>query len=320
MAAHTWSGRKNINSRMPIGETYHLPNIEPLPVGDHGKLVSEGDIDIAKGIFDQLGHFRRARISRDTFAFYKPFVEGERLPCTTRRNSPDRPIVMRQFFQNFARQYPFRTIGDADVRASFCYSRHGQIGTHCGDRIAHRFGRADGRRRFENNRVTLLKNLSDLSCRRHDVTRIGRMVAVLRKRGGHRNDEHVGRRHFGRCLEQATLDNGLYQTIQIDFLDVNFAPIDRIDDALRHIDTMHRTTSTRDDRSSRQANISQPDHTNVRLHVTTHGISIPEFCRACLASGGKFNSNGYFRGTRRSMILPAECPSPKGLCARAMAE
>ena len=59
------------------------------------ELVSEGDIDVAKGIFDKLGHFGRARISRDAFAFHEPFVEGERLPCATRRNSADRPIVMR---------------------------------------------------------------------------------------------------------------------------------------------------------------------------------------------------------------------------------
>ena len=153
------------------------------------------------------------------------------------------------------------------------------------------------------------------------------MLPVLRERCGHRDHEDVGGRGLGRGLEQPALDHCLHQPVEIDLLDMYFAAVDRVDDALRHIDTMHRAARARDNRGRRQADIAETDDADVGLGVTTHECVSLNLWATKLAGVGKFYSNDKARagmGTdhasaSRSAIRAAECPSPNGLCARAIA-
>ena len=129
---------------MAVGQPDDFPYVEALLVGDHGEFVGESDVDIAEGVFDQLGHFRAAGVGGDAFALHEAFVERQRLARATRRDPPDRAVVMREFFENFPGQNTFGTIGDADVGLPLAQPRQFEV-RPCGrDRIPHRFGGADG--------------------------------------------------------------------------------------------------------------------------------------------------------------------------------
>jgi hypothetical protein len=140
---HTGARGEDIDARVTVGEADHFPYIEPLPVGDHRKLVGKGDIDVAEGVLDQLGHFGAAYIGGDAFALHEALVEGERLTRAARGDAADRAVVMRQFLEDLARQHAFGTIGDAHIGLPIGQARHGKIGSLGGDRVAHRLGRSD---------------------------------------------------------------------------------------------------------------------------------------------------------------------------------
>ena len=74
-----------------------------------------------------------------------------------------------------------------------------------------------------------------------------------------------------------------------------------------------------DDRGGGQANITEADDADFGLGVTTHECVSLNRSQAGLAPVGKFYSNDDQADARRSAMRAAECPSPKGLWARAMA-
>ena len=57
MSAHARAGLQDVDARMAIGEADHLPHIQTHRIGDDRQFIGKGDVDVAIGVFDQLGHF-----------------------------------------------------------------------------------------------------------------------------------------------------------------------------------------------------------------------------------------------------------------------
>ena len=60
------------------------------------------------------------------------------------------------------------------------------------------------------------------------------------ERGRHGDDEHVGGLDLRRGAQHSARDDALDQAVEIDFLDMDLARIDRVDDVLRDVDAQHR--------------------------------------------------------------------------------
>ena len=196
VAAHARTGGQDVDARMAVGQPDHFPHIQPHRVRHHRQLVGEGDVDVAVGVFDQLGHFRAAGIGGDAGAAHKPLVERQRLARTARGDPADRAIVVGQLFEDLARQDALRTIGDRDVGGFRRQAGALQVRAARGDQVAQVFGRADGRGRFEDHRVPGLQHFGDGFTGGKDIGNVGRMVGIERRRHG--DDEHIGGRDFGR--------------------------------------------------------------------------------------------------------------------------
>ena len=100
------------------------------------------------------------------------------------------------------------------------------------------------------------------------------MLPVLLERSGHCDHEYVGGLHLRRRLEQPPLDHPAHETIEIDFLDMDLAAVDRLDDRFGNVDPRNRAVGARDDRRRRQANIAQTDDTDFRFFLAAHGRSV----------------------------------------------
>ena len=61
MPADAGAGLEDVDARVAVGEADHFPHVDPHRVGDHRQFVGKGDVDVAEGVFGQLGHLRRAR-------------------------------------------------------------------------------------------------------------------------------------------------------------------------------------------------------------------------------------------------------------------
>ncbi len=273
VAAHARAGLEDVDPRVAVGQPDHFPHIKPHLVGNDAQLVGEGDVDVAIGVLDQLGHFGAAGVGGDAGPAHEALVEGQRLSGAARGDPADRAIVVGQFFQDLAGQDALRTIGDRDVGSLGREPRTLQVGPARGDQIAQRFGRADRAGRFEDHAVTGLEHPGDRFARGEDIGDVGRVIGV--ERGRHGDDEDVGRGHLGRGLEQPARNHAMDQPVEIDFLDVDFAAVDRIDHALRHVDAVDLAARPRHDGGGRQPDITQPDDTNVRFNVRFHSRSAP---------------------------------------------
>ena len=58
MAADAGAGLQDVDARVAVGEPDDLPHIEPHLVGNNRQFIGKGDVHVAEGVFDQLGHFR----------------------------------------------------------------------------------------------------------------------------------------------------------------------------------------------------------------------------------------------------------------------
>jgi hypothetical protein len=88
------------------------------------------------------------------------------------------------------------------------------------------------------------------------------VLAVPGERGRHRDHEHVGRSDVGSGGEQPALDHAVHQTVEIDFLDMDLAAVDRVDHVLRHVDAAHVHARAGDDRRGGQADVAEPNDAN----------------------------------------------------------
>ena len=273
MPADAGARLQDVHARVPVGEADHFPHIEAHAVRHDRKLVGEGNVHIAVGVFDQLGHLGRARIGGDAGPAHETLVECQRLASATRCDAADRAVVVGQLFQNASGQHPLRAVGDRDVRRLAGQAGELEIRTQPRHQVAHHLGRADGACRFEDHHVASLEHARDFAGSSLHVGNIRRVVTVLGERRRHRDHEDVGRFDLGRGAQQAALDDALHKAIEIDFLDMDLAAVDRIDYALRHIEAEHRAARAGNDRGGRKSDIAQADNADLRLHITVADFS-----------------------------------------------
>ena len=273
MPAHAWTGLKDVDPRMTIGQPDHFPNIQPLCVGNHAQFIGKGNVGVAECVFDQLGHFRTCRIGRYAFAAHEALVECQRLARAARRDAADRAVIADQLFEDFSRQYALRAIGNRNIRA-FTQTGHHQIGAQACNQVAHRYCGANWTGRFQNDGVTSLQHTGNFGCRVHHIAGVGRMVAVFCKGGGDRDYEHIGRLHLRAGFQRTALDRAAYQAIQIDFLDMDFTAIDRVYHALCNVDAGHRAATAGNDSCRGQADIAQADDADIRFVFADHDCAV----------------------------------------------
>ena len=268
--AHAGAGLEDVDPRVAVGKPDNFPHVEPHCVGDDRQLVGESDVDVAIGVLDQLGHFRAAGVGSDAGAAYEALVESQRLARTARGDAADRAVVMRQFLEDPPRQHAFGAIGDRNVGRFGGQSGQLEVGTQARDQVAQRLGGPDRRGRFEDDAIALLEHAGDFGRGSHDVRSVGGVVAVLGEGRGHRDHEYVGGLDLDRGLEHAALHDAAHQPVEIGFLDMDLAAIDRFDDALRQVDPGHRTLAARDDRRGGKPDIAEPDHADLGFAVALH--------------------------------------------------
>ena len=61
VAADARARLQDVDARVAVGEPDHLPDVDAELVADHRQLVGEGDVDVAVGVLDELGHLGGAR-------------------------------------------------------------------------------------------------------------------------------------------------------------------------------------------------------------------------------------------------------------------
>ncbi len=270
VAADAGAGREDVDPRVAVGEADHLPHVEVHRIGDDRQLVGEGDVDVAVGVLDQLGHFRRAGVGGDAGPAHEALVEGQRLARATRGDPADRAIVVGQLFENAAGQHALGAIGDGHVGRAVDEAGQCEVAAFGGDRVAQLLGGADRRGRFEDHRVARLEHFRHARRGGEDIGHIGGVLAILVERGRHGDDEHLGRLDLGAGAQQAALDDALHQPVEIDFLDVNFAAVDRVDHRLADVDAVHRHPRPGDHRRRWKSDIAESDNADPGKVLAAH--------------------------------------------------
>ena len=161
MTADARPGLQDIHSRMPVRQSDHFPYVDAHVVRDKAKFVGKRDIDVAKGVLGQLGHFCRAGIGGHAGTAHEPAVEGERLSRASWRDAADHPIIVDEFNKDAAGKYAFGAVGDGVIRA-FTHAGRAKIRAQPRQQVADLLGRANRRGRFENDGIAGLKHLGDL--------------------------------------------------------------------------------------------------------------------------------------------------------------
>ena len=95
---------------MVVGKLNGFPHIDSHLIGNQGKFVGEGDVDVPIRVLRQLDQFRCGRCGQQAFAFNGDLVKLLGALGTMGRNTTDDPIIVNKFHKHIARQYPFRAV------------------------------------------------------------------------------------------------------------------------------------------------------------------------------------------------------------------
>ena len=99
------------------------------------------------------------------------------------------------------------------------------------------------------------------------------MAPILGERSRHRDHEDIRRGDPRGGAQQPALDHAVHQPVEIDFLDMDFAAIDRFDDPFGHVEAKDVHPRAGDHRRSGQADIAKADDTHFRQFATAHNDS-----------------------------------------------
>jgi hypothetical protein len=115
VAADAWAGAEDLHPRVAIGQRNGLPNIHSQPFCQAGKLIGDGDVHIAIGVFHEFNHFGSGGVGKDDFAFDKGGIQFAPGAGRFRRNATDDARVFDQLAQNLPRQHSFGGIGQIKI-------------------------------------------------------------------------------------------------------------------------------------------------------------------------------------------------------------
>ena len=85
-------GREDVDARVVVGQPDDLPHVEAEVLADQRELVGEGDVDVAVGVLDQLGHLGAGRVGEQDLALAEDAVD---LPPPSRRSARVMPPTTR---------------------------------------------------------------------------------------------------------------------------------------------------------------------------------------------------------------------------------
>ncbi len=97
-------GLKILTRGMAVGQADRFPNVHTEFIGQAGKFVGDGDVDITIRILHQLDHFRCGRISLDDLAFDENRIEVSARLGGFGGHAADHARVLDQLTQDLAGQ------------------------------------------------------------------------------------------------------------------------------------------------------------------------------------------------------------------------
>ena len=264
MPAHTGAGLQDVDARVAVCEPDHVPHVHPDHVGDHRQFVGEGDVDVAEAVLDQFHRLGHAGGGVETVALDEAGVEHPRTLGAGGGDAADDAIIMHQFVDDPPRQHALGAIGERNVGLlGRAIARHHQIGARCGDDFGHALGGADRRGALDDHAGTGQDFGRNGAGGGFDIGDVGRIVVA--QRGRHGDHVETGGRHFGGGHQRARSNRVVHQLVEIAFLDVHAAGVDRFDHALRDIDPADIPAIAGQQRGGWQADIAEADHRDLMV-------------------------------------------------------
>ena len=193
VSAHAASRLQDVDARMLVGEGDEFPYVDSGFVADERKLVGEGDLHVARGVFRQLAHFCGFAVCLVERALHELAVKADGFFGRFGVHSADDAVVVDELVDDVARENAFGTVGNVD----FAF----QLGAQFEDEVRHFVGSPDGRRRFDHVEVAFFEEGDDGARGGFDVGNVGLVVAF--ERGGDYHEVGVARFGCGRCAERA---------------------------------------------------------------------------------------------------------------------
>ena len=184
---------------MPIGEADHFPDIQTHLVGNDRQFVGKGNVDIAKGVFDQLGHLGRTGIGGDTLAAHEPFVKCQSLACAARCDAADRAVIGNQFFKDLSGKDALWAISDSDVGRISRDAGNLEVRPQLCDQVFHPVGGTNGGGGFDDHRIAGFQHGRDAGGCGQNIADVGRMI--IAKGCRHGDDEHISRFDHRGCAQ-----------------------------------------------------------------------------------------------------------------------
>ncbi len=93
VSAHARPGLVHIDPRVAVGQLDRFPGIDARLFADRRQFVGQGDVHVAKGVFDQLDHLRRIGIGKSDFALHEAPVEVAGFFCRGAVKPSDHAVV-----------------------------------------------------------------------------------------------------------------------------------------------------------------------------------------------------------------------------------
>ena len=115
---------------MAIGELDDVPDIEAELIADQRQLVSESDVDVARGVLDELDQFRRRRIGAEHLALQEHAVNRLGVLGAGFGHPANDTIVFDQFADHPPGKHSLRTMRHMDIQGLGVSRRwKAQVGT-----------------------------------------------------------------------------------------------------------------------------------------------------------------------------------------------
>ena len=278
MAADTRAWLEDVDARVAVGKADHLPHIDAHFLGDHAEFVGESDVDVAVAVLDQLDHFGGTGGGRKACPAHEAAVKAHRLARAARRDAADDAVILDQLDEDATGQHALGAIGDVEIGRASAMAGDFQVRARSGEQSRDLIGGADRRSRFEDDEIAALQHRRDGACGVEHIGNVGRIA--LTDRRWHGDDEGVGGfgRHAG--AQAAAIDHTLHQPVQIDFLDMDAAFVDRVNDLSVDVEAENMRARARDHRCGREADIAEADDDDLLFIVHGHRrLSLRSFVR-----------------------------------------
>lgn len=161
VSAHSASRLQDVDARMLVGEGDELPHVDARLVADERKLVGEGNLHVARGVFCEFAHLCSLAVCAVERALHELAVEGNCLVGRRFVHTADHAVVVHKFVDYVAWQHALGAVCYMDFSA--------KLGAEFEDEFRHLVGCSDWRCRLDNVEVAFLKQRNHGACGSLDV-------------------------------------------------------------------------------------------------------------------------------------------------------